>query len=100
MTRNEFNEKYKDYLVEGYYGLEFDIPSVTKFLDSIFEDLVWIPAFSYSQIKLKFNMARFYAKVGLGLQSLIESYIDHLVAKHDAERLVASTTTTNSTTHG
>lgn len=87
MTRNEFNEKYKDYLVKGYYGLEFDIPSVTKFLDGIFTDIVWIPAFSYSQIKLKFGMARFYAKVGPTLQALIEGYIDHLVAKHDAEQL-------------
>ena len=96
MTRDEFNIKYKDYLEEGYYGLEFDIPSVTKFLDSVFQDLVWIPAFKYSQIKLKFNMARFYAKVGLGLQSLIEAKIDHLVGKWDMER---STTTTNTTTH-
>jgi len=41
-------------------------------------------------------MARFYAKVGLGLQSLIEAKIDHLVGKWDMER---STTTTNTTTH-
>ena len=26
MTAKEFNEKYKNYLEEGYYGLRIDIP--------------------------------------------------------------------------
>ena len=61
MTTQEFNQKYKDYLEEGHYGLDINIPSVIEYLDSIFDKgLVIIPGFKYSQIKLKFNMARFY----------------------------------------
>ena len=56
MTSFEFNEKYKDYLEQGHYGLAIDIPSVTKFLDGIFSlVLIHLPGFKYSQIKLKFN---------------------------------------------
>lgn len=87
MTREVFNAKWKAYIEEGFedQGLEFSIPSVTKFLDYIFTDLVWIPGFKYSQIKLKFGMARFYTNLGMELNNLIEAKIDHLVAKHDAE---------------
>jgi hypothetical protein len=61
MTTQEFNQKYKDYLEEGHYGLDIGIPSVIEYLDSIFDKgLVTIPGFKYSQIKLKFHMARFY----------------------------------------
>ena len=35
MTVNEFNKKYKDYLEEGHYGLDINIPSVVNYLDSI-----------------------------------------------------------------
>jgi hypothetical protein len=91
MTNKEFNEKWKKYIAEGFegQGLEFDIPSVTVFLDAIFTDLCWIPAFHYSQIKLKFNMCRFYASVGPAMQFLIESRIDYLVAVYDAEKFKA-----------
>lgn len=87
MTADEFNGKYKAYIEEGFedQGLEFDIPSVTKFLDGIFTDLVWIPGFHYSQIKLKFGMARFYAKVGSEMMLLIEAKIDYLVSQHIAD---------------
>ena len=61
MTAKEFNEKYKAYISEGRWGLEFDIPEVTTYLDSIMGDgLVHIPGFKIHQIKLKFGMARFY----------------------------------------
>ena len=33
MTAKEFNEKYKPYIPEGWYGLGFDIPEVTDYLD-------------------------------------------------------------------
>jgi len=60
MTRADFNEKYYEYIEKGFYGLEFDIEEVTNYLDKKFEELIKIPNFSYSQIKLKFNMARVY----------------------------------------
>ena len=36
MTSTEFNEKYKDYKERGFYGLDFDIPIVTDYLDKEF----------------------------------------------------------------
>ena len=58
-TSKEFNEKYTDYLEEGHYGLDINIPSVIEYLDSTFDKgLVTIPGFKYSQIKLKFNGTR------------------------------------------
>lgn len=87
MTAKEFNEKYKDYLEEGHYGLDIHIPSVTHYLDSIFENgLTNIPGFKYSQIKLKFNMARFYFNTNWQVKSL-ESMISNGVEK-EIERLV------------
>lgn len=78
MTSTEFNEKYKDYLQEGFYGLNFNNPDVTKFLDNIFQDLITIPGFKYSQIKMKFGSARFYSTLKSGLQYLIEGEIDKI----------------------
>ena len=91
MTSKEFNQKYKDYLEEGHYGLDINIPSVVEYLDSIFEyGLTIIPGFKYHQIKLKFNMARFYFDTDLNPKSLeriisngIESEINRLVKEYD-----------------
>ena len=60
MTREEFNHKYKQWIPEGWSGLDFDMPQVTEYLDQVMQDLVLIPGFELHQIKLKFNMARFY----------------------------------------
>lgn len=60
MTQEQFNKKYKQYIPEGWYGLGFDIPEVTIFLNEIMQDLITIPEFELHQIKLKFGMARFY----------------------------------------
>ena len=56
MTASEFNKKYDKYIPEGWYGLSFDIPNVTEYLDKVMEDLITIPGFELHQIKLKFNM--------------------------------------------
>lgn len=90
MSSNEFNKKYKDYLEEGHYGLDINIPSVVNYLDSIMEyGLTNIPGFKYSQIKLKFNMARFYFDTNLNPKSLeqiisngIENEINRLVKEY------------------
>jgi hypothetical protein len=91
MTAREFNEKYKLYIPEGWYGLGFDISEVTNYLDKVMEDLVMIPGFELHQVKLKFNMARFYFETnwknkGLEaeLQYKIEGEINKLV-KEDSE---------------
>lgn len=83
MTTNEFNEKYKDYLEAGHYGLAISIPSVITYLDEKFKDLIQIPDFRYSQIKLKFNSSRFYCSP-IGIEtSDIEQEIDRLVKEYD-----------------
>ena len=62
MTSEQFNEKYKDYLEEGHYGLGIDIPELTEWLDDKFQEFIKQPGFSYSQIKAKFGMGRFYCE--------------------------------------
>lgn len=90
MTLNEFNLKYFPYLEEGHYGLDINIPSVIDYLDKIFPDLIKLPNFKYSQIKLKFNMARFYFDTDLNelipiLSNGVETVIDNLVKIYDSE---------------
>lgn len=79
MTADEFNEKYKAYIPEGYWGLEFDIPEVTAYIDSIMEGgLANIPGFKLHQVKLKFGMCRFYyeCQLPVSLQAVIEYKIE------------------------
>jgi len=76
MSSNDFNKKYKDYLKDRHYGLAIDNPTIVDFLDSIFKDLTKIPGFKYSQIKMKFGMARFYSTLGVDLSYLIEDKIN------------------------
>ena len=86
MTANEFNEKYKEYLEEGHYGLDISTPSIIKYLDEMFQDLIKIPGFKYSQIKEKFNTSRFYTnlyeligKPGFIISNEIESNLNLLI---------------------
>jgi len=60
MTQNEFNEKYKQWIPEGWSGLEFDVPEVTEYMDTVMQDMTLIPGFELHQIKLKFDWPRFY----------------------------------------
>ena len=60
MIVNEFNEKYKDYLEEGHYGLDVHDKDFIEWLDKKFEEFIKEPLFKYSQIKEKFWMGRFY----------------------------------------
>ena len=90
MTQQEFNEKYKQYIPEGWYGLSFDIPEVTIYLDGVMQDLITMPEFELNQIKLKFNMARFYFDTSweqkhleVALQFAIEKKINEIVKKID-----------------
>ena len=62
-TADEFNEKYKEYIEEGHYGMEIGEPSVLIYVDQIFNDLIKIPGFQFSQIKTKYGMARVYTNL-------------------------------------
>lgn len=63
MTVDEFNDKWKNHLEEGFEGLEFSDAEgkVVDWLDKHFVLFELInPEFTYAQIKLKFGMARVY----------------------------------------
>ncbi len=62
MTSGEFNKKYSQFLEEGHYGCDLGSGDVIEYLDKEFEELTKLPDFSYSQIKLKFGMGRFYCE--------------------------------------
>jgi hypothetical protein len=85
-TSKEFNEKYKDYLEEGHYGMDIDIPSVISYIDTVFNDLVKIEGFKYSQVKTKFGLARVYTNleellpfVGRIIQQELEEKINFIL---------------------
>jgi hypothetical protein len=59
----EFNDKYAAYLEEGHYGMSIDEPSILTYVDQIFNDLIKIPGFQFSQIKTKYGLARVYTNL-------------------------------------
>jgi len=72
MTAYDFNKKYKEYLREPKApGLNINIPELTEWLDNKFQEFIQQPGFSYSQIKAKFGMGRFYCE-GLSNEQVIE----------------------------
>ena len=62
-TADEFNEKYKEYIEEGHYGMEIGEPSILIYVDQIFNDLIKIPGFQFSQVKTKYGLARVYTNL-------------------------------------
>ena len=71
MTTEQFNEKYKNFLEEGHYGLAVGDEEFVKWLDGKFQEFIEHPGFTYSQIKSKFGMGRFYCE-GLTNEQVIE----------------------------
>jgi hypothetical protein len=88
-TVKEFNEKYKEFLAEGSYGLDIDDEYVVHYLDDKFQDLILVPNFKYSQIKLKFGKCRFYTDVSTmksmyELRLIVEKHIDdYFISKNE-----------------
>jgi hypothetical protein len=84
MTSSEFNNKYKEFLSEGHYGLSIDIESIVDYLDKEFQEFIKIEGFKYHQIKLKFGQCRFY-NYGLSEKqtSSIETIVNHLAKQTD-----------------
>jgi hypothetical protein len=70
MNLEQFNEKYKQYIPSGWFGLSFDIPEITEYLDSVMQDLITIPGFELLHVKLKFDWPRFYFTTNFKNKSL------------------------------
>ena len=62
-TNKEFNDKYKEYIEEGHYGMDIEESSVLAYVNEIFNDLIQIPGFKYQQIKTKYGLARVYTNL-------------------------------------
>jgi hypothetical protein len=62
-SNEEFNIKYKEYIEEDNYGMVIGVPAVLSYIDTVFNDLIKIPGFKYSQIKTKFGLARVYTNL-------------------------------------
>lgn len=62
MKSDEFNEKWKSYIEEGFEGSETDNEDVNVYLDSEFSKEIKVnPNFKFAQIKWKFGSIRIYA---------------------------------------
>jgi hypothetical protein len=62
-SNEEFNTKYAEYIEEDNYGMVIGVPAVLSYIDTVFNDLIKIPGFKYSQIKTKFGLARVYTNL-------------------------------------
>jgi hypothetical protein len=78
MTAHQFNEKYKEYLEEGHYGLDVHNEKFINWLDEKFQEFIKKPDFSYSQIKAKFGYGRFYCE---GLTREEEFEVEEKISK-------------------
>lgn len=80
MTADEFNEKYKDYLVRDHYGLDIQDKAVVEYLDKEFQKFIQVKRFLYYQIKLKYGSCRFYCE---GLSSVevlrVEENVNYII---------------------
>lgn len=82
MTIEEFDEKWKDYVEPGFYGLAINDPDVIAYLDKEFtEEIKTNPTFTFSQIKVKFGKARVYTKSEKNYEW--EEYIDEIIRDYD-----------------
>lgn len=78
MNLDELEKKYKPYEVEGYTGIEFWLDDlwnvqVSGLLDSIIQIY---PEFKIYQLKVKFNMIRFYTNLPGILEMLCEDFLN------------------------
>ena len=77
MNQEEFNDKYKDYLEKGFYGLAVENEEIIEYLDSIFPIIIsFKPDFQYSQIKSKFNRIAFYTNLNFDTTNIIEKKLN------------------------
>ena len=81
MTSKEFNEKYKDYLEEGHYGMSISDEDVISISDKFFQRCIELPEFSYSQIKTKFGTSRVYCEPAIKLDTSFLEDVINLILK-------------------
>lgn len=63
MRAEEFNNKWRSYISEGFEGSETDNEDVNVYLDSEFTKEIKVnPDFKFAQIKWKFGSIRIYAE--------------------------------------
>ena len=84
MTADHFNNRYRQYLAEGHYGLALNLPEVIDYLDKKFQKFIKVPGFVYYQIKMKYGYINFYAE-GISDEEVseVEREIKELYKKHD-----------------
>lgn len=78
MSYEELDEKYMPYTVEGYTGIEFWLDeqynnAITNLLDDI---ILIYPDFKIYQLKVKYDMIRFYTNLPHTLENIFEHYIE------------------------
>lgn len=81
MTAKEFNEKWADFIEEGFTGLEINSPEVAEYLDNAFTvyTLGGGVTFEFSQVKIKFGLARVYSNAGAMKDAQWGIAIDHIL---------------------
>ena len=62
MKQKDFNEKYCNYIKDGFRGLDLINETAIDYLDKKFQEYIKIPEFKYLQIKSKWNWYCFYAE--------------------------------------
>lgn len=96
-TKEEFNEKYKAYL-DGESGMLIELPSVLTYVDQVFNDLVLIPGFLYSEITTGYGLARVHTNLqevmpfaGRILEQELEEKINFILkVEYEIEHRLAS----------
>ena len=61
MKQKEFNDKYRDYIEDGFRGCDLINEKTLDYLDSKFQEYIKIPDFKFKQIKSKWGYFCFYA---------------------------------------
>lgn len=110
ITREEFNEKYKEYLEPGFSGLDFDIPRINAFLDKLFEQYLLLcktnnKTFQYSQIKFDLGFAKVYTNMGREYDNSTAMVLDtmyeiHKKTNHESTNSTTETQSSNSESAG
>lgn len=93
-SNNLINNKYKNYIEEGHYGCDIYDEEALKIIDAYFNTVIPLPGFKFSQIKLKFGMARVYTnlstilegKIGLLIEKEMEDEINKVYAKRSDKK--------------
>jgi hypothetical protein len=84
MTTKEFDEKYQDYLEDGFDGMEFENEEIIGLCDTYFQKWINYPGFKYAQIKSKFGTSRVYCE-GVSAQETheLENEIDKILKNNE-----------------